>query len=248
MSTFEDRIKLSRPRLPDAAPEQPDSSAEVAAPAFTNRYEVKYLVAPERLPEILEVLTAFDVSNPRILSYLETVFLHHLEDISAKTMDSLRVQLLEGIEAGEGISQLAPRIAAMPAFSADRAERIARTETIGAFNLGTQEGFNKAETPRKSWLSTRDGERVRRSHQDIDTQTSATPIPARERFTLVDEKRGTAELMFPGDPSAPAWAVVNCRCAMVPEDEELFFLWVKHCRAELSKSPTYKWDRTGVEV
>ena len=52
MSTFEDRIKLSRPRLPDAAPEQPDSSAEVAAPAFTNRYEIKYLVAPERLPEI----------------------------------------------------------------------------------------------------------------------------------------------------------------------------------------------------
>jgi hypothetical protein len=59
MSTFEDRIKLSRPRLPDAAPEQPDSSAEDAAPAFTNRYEVKYLVAPERLPEIHASLGKF---------------------------------------------------------------------------------------------------------------------------------------------------------------------------------------------
>ncbi len=52
MSTFEDRAKLSRPRLPDAVPVQPDSSTEVAAPVYTNRYEIKYLVAPERLPEI----------------------------------------------------------------------------------------------------------------------------------------------------------------------------------------------------
>jgi hypothetical protein len=52
MSTFEDRIKLSRPPLPDPALEQPGSSAEVAAPAYTNRYEIKYLVASDRLPEI----------------------------------------------------------------------------------------------------------------------------------------------------------------------------------------------------
>ncbi len=56
MSTFENRANLSRPRLPDAVPEQSDSSAEVAAPVYTNRYEIKYLVAPESLPEIDSVL------------------------------------------------------------------------------------------------------------------------------------------------------------------------------------------------
>lgn len=56
MSTFENRANLSHPQLPDAVPEQSDSSAEVAALVYTNRYEIKYLVAPERLPEIDAVL------------------------------------------------------------------------------------------------------------------------------------------------------------------------------------------------
>lgn len=189
--------------------------------------------APERLPEIMEFLEGFDLGNPRILAYIERFFLVHLEDLTAVTLEELRKELQAGLGIGEGIAELALRIQRMKSFSPARAEAIARTETIGAFNLGAQEAFREAGTPRKGWLSTRDGDRVRPSHRKIDRETQATPIPSDSKFHLVDEERGSADLMFPGDPEAPAWAVVRCRCAMTPEDVEELAYWVQVCKAEI---------------
>lgn len=188
---------------------------------------------PERLPEIIHLLDAFNLSNPRVLGYLERFFLVHLESLTTETLASVEKSLTGGMALGEGVNELVLRLENLPAFNKRRAEKVARTETIGAWNLGAQEAFQAAGTPRKSWLSTRDGQRVRVSHRAIDDETSAKPILTTERFHLVDAERGTADLMFPGDPEAPGWAAIECRCAMVPEDEVDLAFWVDHCKREL---------------
>lgn len=192
------------------------------------------LETPERMPELMEILGAFDMGNPRILAYLERFFLTHLEDLTDRTLDQLRTELKDGLDMGEGVNQLVLRIQKLPALDALRAEKIARTETIGAFNLGAQEAFRAAGTPMKSWIVTAD-ERTRASHRAADSTYRANPIPVTDKFVLTEGRRGSAELAFPGDPEAPAWAVVNCRCAMLPEDEAELACWIEHCKAELEE-------------
>lgn len=186
------------------------------------------------LPDLVAVLEAFDLANPRVLEYIETTFLVHLDGIADNTVVAVRDALRAGLANGEGIPELVARLEALAVFGGDRAERIARTETIGAYNLGSQEAFRAARVARKSWLTARD-ERVRSSHADADRETSGSPIDMGAAFVLREPGRGEAQLMYPGDPRGPAWAVVNCRCALLPEDEAQLATWIEHCKNEVAK-------------
>ena len=42
------------------------------------------------------------------------------------------------------------------------------------------------------------------------------------------------EVMYPGDPEATAWAVVHCRCSLLPEEEEQLLYWGAQCEKELA--------------
>lgn len=104
-------------------------------------------------------------------------------------------------------------------------QRIARTETIGAYNAA---GFNAAqaieaeteETVFKQWFATRDT-RTRISHWRAHGQV----VAMREQFSV-----GGSQLMFPGDPTGPADEVIQCRCtplylgAEEAEDEKRRYL------------------------
>lgn len=184
------------------------------------------------LDDLVTVLEAFDLQNPRVLSFIESTFLVHLDGVADVTIAAVRDALRAGIAAGDGVPELVARIERLSVFNADRAERVARTETIGAFNLGAQEAFRVAGVERKAWLSARD-ERARVSHAEADKATTARPILSSEAFQLEEPGRGKADLMFPGDPKGPAWAVVNCRCALLPVDELQLAAWVEHCKGEL---------------
>lgn len=187
---------------------------------------------PAELPELISVLDRFGLNNPRVLSYMEQFFLKHVHDLNQQMTAAVRKSLEEGIAAGEGAGELALRLEELPGFATERAERMARTETAAAFNLGAMEAFKAARTPRKSWLSTRDGERVRVSHRRADERYSAAPIPVDEFFVLEQEGK-TAEVLYPADPAGPGWASINCRCALVPEQEEIRAYWIHHCKLEL---------------
>jgi len=87
------------------------------------------------------------------------------------------------------------------------AERIARTETIGALNGGSHAGAmawtrETGERQWKEWLATED-ERTRHSHVVADGQV----VELDENFEV-----GRAGLRFPGDPAGPPGEVINCRC------------------------------------
>ncbi|MFJ6014469.1 phage minor head protein [Streptomyces sp. NPDC092952] len=149
--------------------------------------------------------------------YVETTE-HLLRAVGNRLAEATRAELAAGIDAGEDIEQLRARLRA--AFARDgahlgpvRERRIARTEASRAWNTATLAAAQAASGPGrpvvKQWI-TRHDNRVRSSHDRADGQIRLLSEP----FTV-----GGVAMQAPGDPTAPAGLVINCRCrlAVAPE-------------------------------
>ena len=84
-----------------------------------------------------------------------------------------------------------------------RADRIARTETIKANNGARVQEMRNNDIEEHTWLSSRDNA-VRDGHRQLD----GTTVKVDSEFAY--------GLKFPGDRSADAAQVVNCRCTTIP--------------------------------
>ena len=125
-----------------------------------------------------------------------------------------------GVEAHTGIWKKQPD----PVQGvAARAETDLRTELQRAFNLSTfsQQQANAERVPglTKGWMASA-GVRTRPGHLRAHRDYQRNPIPVDEPFVVYDiadngRVRGSAKLMYPGDPRAPARYTVNCRCRQV---------------------------------
>jgi SPP1 gp7 family putative phage head morphogenesis protein len=126
------------------------------------------------------------------------------EDLTRVMMGSLQ----ESYDAGASIPRAARAMrSAGYAHSKAYAERIARTELIGAVNGASLAQVSGAtDIPYKVWIATAD-ERTRDSHAQLD----GTTIPVDGEFD-----NGCA---FPGDPDGPPEEVINCRCTLGYADE-----------------------------
>jgi hypothetical protein len=92
------------------------------------------------------------------------------------------------------------------AFNRDRSLLIARTESTTAANVGISIGAESSDYyVNKIWIATND-KRTRMDHRIAEMQE---PIPPDSPFIV-----GGNEMMYPGDVSAPADQVCNCRCVM----------------------------------
>lgn len=90
-------------------------------------------------------------------------------------------------------------------FSLYRAMRIARTETLSAWNGGEVATVKEiAPETKKEWISSGD-DRTRDDHLDADGQV----VGMSEMFDVFGE-----ELEHPGDPFGSAGNVINCRCVL----------------------------------
>lgn len=94
-------------------------------------------------------------------------------------------------------------------MGASSAVRTARTAVTAAQNGGRQDTYTSAKAMgielKKEWLATLDA-RTRPAHGAADGQQ----VDVDEPFILDGYK-----LMFPGDKSAPAYLVYNCRCSTI---------------------------------
>jgi Phage Mu protein F like protein len=134
-----------------------------------------------------------------------------------------RMQLAEGLAAGESQPQLAQRVRDAVGVTEPRARVIARTESHGARNTvaaATMQRFESAYgiapgVMQKRWQATNDL-RTRLTHHEADGQTVGFADP----FTV-----GGFSLAFPGDPAGPPQEVIECRCVTYavfdPEDLNL---------------------------
>lgn len=128
-----------------------------------------------------------------------------MQGLGPDTATSLGRALQQGTNLGEGIDKLAARVQSVFDTSDHVADRIARTEVVGASNGVADDyaGALHSSMPlEKSWLATQD-ERTRPSHSDADGQT----VGYDETFTV-----GDSQLEYPGDPDGDDDEVMNCRC------------------------------------
>lgn len=162
--------------------------------------------AMEALDEI-GVSSMFDLTNPLVTQWLQQRAQRFAQRVNDTTWNDLQKTLSEGIDAGEGIDDLAERIKKIFKEASDgRARMIARTETIAASNAGGLEAARQSGVVRgKTWFSALD-ERVRPSHTEAHGQLRGLD----EEFVLSSGATGLA----PGQMGM-ASEDVNCRCTML---------------------------------
>jgi uncharacterized protein with gpF-like domain len=124
--------------------------------------------------------------------------------------ETTRRQIVGAVDAGYREGSTLPEVAAsirgvIPAIARYRADTIARTETHGAANFGSNEAAKLTGLPlRREWLSAED-ERTRETHKEADGQI----VGQDEAFSV-----GGESLMYPGDPAGSPEETVNCRCTL----------------------------------
>ena len=137
-------------------------------------------------------------------------FKRRIRWITETTWEQLKIRLGDALAEGGGWSDL---IGAVEEVLGDletwRAERIARTETTAALNLGYEESLRAVGVKRKMWVTAHD-ERVRDSHRDME----GVIVDLDDYFVLPSGAR----LRFPCDPEGQPEEVINCRCTIVPVD------------------------------
>lgn len=122
----------------------------------------------------------------------------------------ITAQVTSGILQGESIKGLANRLQSnIPDMNRDSAIRTARTAVTGAQNAGRMDSYahaaKKGIRMEREWVATLDN-RTRHAHQLLDGRRAPIDKPF---------KVDGYEIMYPGDSSAPAYLVYNCRCTMI---------------------------------
>jgi len=144
-----------------------------------------------------------DVLNQKVESMV-SVAADKIKGINNTIKKQLGSTLDLGITAGESIEQLADRVREVFNVAERRSFVIARTETAGAVNAGTNLYYTEVGIEKKRWVTAGD-ELVRESHRKIDGETQ------------YPEDRFSNGLAYPGDQeSGDAGEVVNCRCTISP--------------------------------
>lgn len=138
--------------------------------------------------------------------FVETNLVERIDGVTETTRTIMDKYIQEVVSEGTGLQKI---ISELPKKVSDvnkvRAARIARTEVISASNYGNLLGAQETGIKmNKVWISTRDS-RTRDIHLDADGQSVDI-----NGFFLV----GGDRMQFPGDPSASAENVINCRCAI----------------------------------
>lgn len=138
-----------------------------------------------------------------------------LVNIPNEVYELIFAELSEGVNAGEGVPQLAKRIEKVLNVSGsdrwpNRAKVIAVTEVNRAGNSAALAAAYRAESMEgvrmaKKWMDSHD-QRVRPDHQDADGQQVSLDQP----FQV-----GQSLLQYPGDPVGLPADVIGCRCSLV---------------------------------
>lgn len=131
-----------------------------------------------------------------------------LRDIADSVHQAIEDSLIEGINGGETMQELAARVRGeFNGISKARAMTIASTETAAAYGAARQEALEQSGIEWKKWL-TSGNDNVRPTHQAAEGQTRRIDEP----YDV-----GGASLMFPSDGSLGAGPeeVINCHCVSI---------------------------------
>lgn len=143
----------------------------------------------------------------RIKNYFRTFLMNKATiPITETTKKRINEVLDQANEEGWGVDKTVKEIGDKD-ITKKRAEVITRTETVRASNYGAMIGAAQMGLKLiKEWISVRDA-RTRPDHKKLDGQQ----VDFADKFVVPDNG---IELMYPGDPNAPAKEVIQCRCVV----------------------------------
>lgn len=148
--------------------------------------------------------------DERILALLTQSIFRDVNSISESIKQELITIINLGIKEGWGIDRMAFEMEqrGLPLI---RSRLIIRTELTKAMNAGQQAGKDESEfESEETWISAHDG-RTRHSHRRVDRYK----ISEGEKFPVPKRRGGFDMMTGPGDPTASAENVCNCRCTKV---------------------------------
>ena len=105
----------------------------------------------------INIVSEFAVSDPATLEALESMQLDLVKGLSEKTKKDLAFQLGDGLLRGEGKRKLMDRITKVFHTSLNRAELIARTESIRVFNQAAVIRYRSVGIMKYRWLTSLSG-------------------------------------------------------------------------------------------
>ena len=123
---------------------------------------------------------------------------NRVKDINKTIFNQLKMQISEGVEAGESLNDISKRIKQVYKFADKRAMTIARTESSSLMSETSLNVYKNNGVLYKEWLTAGDDE-VRPEHE---ANMNQGPVKVSVAFQNGE--------MFPGDQS------VNCRCTISP--------------------------------
>lgn len=132
-----------------------------------------------------------------------------MSDVGMTTWNKVKTAVATGIESGTSIEAVKNIVQQTKKFSEYRADTIARTETLRAYNNGDwagAEALGEFGPKTKFWIATYDPPRARTSHMVVGAMN---PIPMKQPFSVDGEL-----MMYPHSPGASAKNTVNCRCVL----------------------------------
>ena len=141
--------------------------------------------------------------NPIAELTLPKIFENHRNEIVRK----IKIELAQGIQAGEGYATIAKRIEKTVKFSQYKARTVARTEGARARSISAEKSEEQASKHvdiTGVWLSSLDT-RVRLSHRALDGEETNA-----EGYFTYGPNKATAPLLWIGPQSASL--TINCRC------------------------------------
>lgn len=158
--------------------------------------------------ELKETKESFAQLMTRLaLRYIQQEMIRRrITEVTETTREQIVRAVRKGYQDGLGQRGVASMILdVVPQLAAYRADTIARTETHGAANYGSQEAAKATGVPmKKEWLASYD-DRTRDTHREANGQT----VGMDDTFRV-----GDSDLQFPGDPAGSAEEVINCRCSL----------------------------------
>ena len=156
-----------------------------------------------------------DLFSYVILQYLERQGLDQLaSDITDTTKDQIRRYLMQGAANNLSYAEMIPMLR-QAGITDYRAELIARTETSRAANTGSMVGaMSTGLVTVKEWIAARDN-RTRRIPRDSadHLHMDGIRVPIDTKFE-VKGKTFVDYMLHPGDSTAHAANVCNCRCTL----------------------------------
>lgn len=152
----------------------------------------------------------FDIRDPYVQAALSMTN-NLIVRIPDETHSRIVAIILDGTNRGQSTDIIAGRIDDLLTYEGQenwpgRARLIAQTETTRNFSSGmVAHGL----------LAERSGDQVAKkwiAHDDLKTRTTHREADGQVRRMSDPFSVGEVEMMFPGDPTAPADEVCNCRC------------------------------------